>query len=204
MQQARPVSRIETVNMTDIPKQAGIAERVLDDRPDGLNVDTTGRGMNGLSFRGQGRGAWSSGSKQRVMAAVEVAGVMSELSTVSTVVLSDAPVGVAELAEVSGLMLNAGAVMVDSVISEELDSIPISVMIIVFVTVITMYGFDRLSGLLNAEKADRGSFTVFATPGAADVEKQPRPIGTKSRQAGTFGGQHCGSEEKVFVQFGEM
>ena len=36
------VIRSERVNITDIPKQAGIAERVLDAPPDGLNVDTAG------------------------------------------------------------------------------------------------------------------------------------------------------------------
>lgn len=136
------------------------------------------------------------------MAAVVVVGVM-EFSAVSSVVLSNALDGVSEVVEVTGPMLNAGAVMDDSMISKELNSSPISVIIIVSVAVITINGFDRFSDLLDAEKAGKGPSTVLAAAGAAEVKKQPRPIGAKTRQIGTFGGQHCGSGWTMLVQFDE-
>lgn len=88
------------------------------------------------------------------MAAVGFVGLMMELLIVSIVVLSDVPDGVSEVVEVTGLMLNAGAVIFDSVISRELNSSPISVFIVVFVTVITTYDFDRLPDILDGGKAN--------------------------------------------------
>ena len=160
--------------------------------------------MNALSLDGQGAGARSAGSKQRVMAAVDIVGLVMKLMTVSIVVLSNVPDGVSEVVEATGLMLNAGTVMVDSVISSELSSSPISVVVVVSVTMINTYGFDRLSDILAGEKADKDPSAVFVAAGAADVKKQPRPIGAKSRQTGTFGGQHCGGGEKTLVQVDEM
>ena len=141
------------MNKTDIPKQAGMAATALDDLPDGLNVDTAGRGVNGFSSVGQGPGAWRSGLKHRV-GIVELVGAMVEMSVVSVVVLSGTRDGLSRVVAETRLMLDAGAIRVDSVISKELDSSPVSVNRIVSVTVMTMYGFDRLSGLLDAEEAE--------------------------------------------------
>lgn len=155
-QHPKLVMKSERVNKTDIPKQAGMAARALDDLPDGLNVDTAGRGVNGFSSVGQGPGAWSSGLKHSVgiMELVGAIGAMVEFSVVSVVVLSGTTDGLPTMVVVIGLMRDAGTIMVDSVISKELDCSPVSVNRIVSVTVMTMYGFDRLSGLLDAEEAE--------------------------------------------------
>lgn len=175
-------------------------------------MDTAGRGSNGLSSEGQGPGAWSSGLKQRAGALVVVAEMM-EMLAVFVVVLSGARDEVPEVVEEAELMLDAGAVMVDSSASKEmggtrmreLKSSPISCCnVTVSVTVTIISGIGWLFDLLEAENAEKGSPIVVVTTGTADLGKQPIPIKEKSRQKGTFGGQHCGSRKKVLVQFGEI
>lgn len=138
-----------------------------------------------------------------------------EFLAVSIVVLSGAPDRVPKVVEDTELTLDASAFMVDSLTSMEvirvggarvrkLESSSTSCNMTVFVTVKIIYGVDRLPGFLDVENPEKGSPTVFVTPGTADVEKQPIPIKEKSRQIGTFRGQHCGSGRKLFVQFDEM
>lgn len=167
--------------------------------------------MNGSSLEGQRAGAWSSGLKQRLRAVVVVVVevVMARL-VVSVVVLSGVTDSVPEVVEDTRLMLEVGAVMVDSVADtelggarmEKLKSGSICFNVIVAVTT-TIFGSDWLFDLLD-ESAEKGSPTVAVKVGTMDVGKQPRPMREILRHKGTFGGQHCGSGQKVLVQFGEM
>lgn len=147
--------------------------------------------------------------KQRVGAAVMLGRGLVRV----VVVLFSATDGVLGIAvKVAETVFTAGAVVADSLARRELDgggmkklhSGPSSGNVIVSVTVITVSCADWVIDLPDSENAEKGSPVVVVTIGSADVGKQPTPIGEKSRQKGTLGGQHCGSGKKVLVQFGEL